>query len=73
LIRVKQCTNQKLGWGDLYNAPSSALRTVASGVAVRALLTQRLEIGRAKLLALVTAEAGPRWVSIVLSVEVKGP
>src|SRR6266699_5803602 len=36
--------------GDLYNAAQLALRTVVSGVAVEALLNQRLEIG-AQLLA----------------------
>src|SRR5439155_18266391 len=42
--------------GDLYNVAQLALRTVVGGVAVEALLNQRLEIG-AQLLARVQPEA----------------
>jgi regulator of protease activity HflC (stomatin/prohibitin superfamily) len=55
--------------GDLYNAAQLALRGVVSGVAVEALLNQRLEIG-AQLLARVLAETTKIGVN-VHSVEVK--
>lgn len=55
--------------GDLYNAAQLALRAVVGGVAVEALLNQRLEIG-AQLLARVQPEAAKIGVN-VHSVEVK--
>jgi regulator of protease activity HflC (stomatin/prohibitin superfamily) len=55
--------------GDLYNAAQLALRAVAGGVAVEALLGQRLNLG-AQLLALVQSEAAKVGVN-VLAVEVK--
>jgi regulator of protease activity HflC (stomatin/prohibitin superfamily) len=55
--------------GDLYNAAQLALRGVVSGVAVEALLNQRLEIG-AQLLARVQPEAANIGISVHL-VEVK--
>ncbi|MBE0542416.1 MAG: slipin family protein [Verrucomicrobia bacterium] len=55
--------------GDLYNATQIALRAVVSGVAVEALLNQRLEIG-AQLLARVQPEAAKIGIN-VLAVEVK--
>jgi regulator of protease activity HflC (stomatin/prohibitin superfamily) len=55
--------------GDLYNGAQVALRGVVSGVAVEALLNQRLEIG-AQLLARVQPEAEKIGVP-VLGVEVK--
>ena len=55
--------------GDLYNFAQLALRTVVSGVAVEALLNQRLEIG-AQLLARVQPEAAKIGIN-VHAVEVK--
>ncbi len=55
--------------GDLYNAAQLALRAVVGGVAVEALLNQRLEIG-AQLLARVQPE-GARIGINVHAVEVK--
>ena len=55
--------------GDLYNATQLALRAVVSGVAVEALLKQRLEIG-AQLLVRVQPEAAKIGVN-VLTVEAK--
>lgn len=55
--------------GDLYNAAQIALRAVVGGVAVEALLNQRLEIG-AQLLARVQPEAAKIGIN-VLAVEVK--
>ena len=55
--------------GDLYNAAQLALRAVVGGVAVEALLGQRLDIG-AQLLARVQPEAAKIGVN-VLAVEVK--
>ena len=55
--------------GDVHNAAQLALRAVVGGVAVEALLNQRLEIG-AQLLARVQPEAVKIGVN-VLSVEVK--
>ena len=54
---------------DLYNTTQLALRAVVSGVAVEALLNQRLEIG-AQLLARVQPEAAKIGVN-VLAVEAK--
>jgi hypothetical protein len=54
---------------DLYNAAQLALRAVVGGVAVEALLNQRLEIG-AQLLARVQPEAAKFGIN-VHSVEVK--
>jgi len=55
--------------GDLYNAAQIALRAVVGGVAIEALLNQRLEIG-AQLLARVQPEAAKIGLN-VLAVEVK--
>ncbi len=55
--------------GDLYNAAQLALRAVVSGVAVEALLNQRLEIG-AQLLARVQPEVAKIGIN-VLAVQVK--
>jgi len=55
--------------GDLYNVAQLALRTVVGGVAVEALLKQRLEIG-AQLLARVHPEAAKIGIN-VHAVEVK--
>lgn len=55
--------------GDLYNATQLALRAVVNGVAVEALLNQRLEIG-AQLLARVQPEVNKVGVN-VLAIEVK--
>ena len=55
--------------GDLYNAAQLALRAVVGGVAVEALLNQRLEIG-AQLLARVQPEAAKIGIN-VNAVEVK--
>src|SRR6266545_5311535 len=55
--------------GDLYNVAQLALRTVVGGVAVEALLNQRLEIG-AQLLARVQPEAAKIGIN-VHAVEVK--
>jgi regulator of protease activity HflC (stomatin/prohibitin superfamily) len=54
---------------DIYNAAQLALRAVVGGVAVEALLNQRLEIG-AQLLASVQREATRIGIN-VLTVEVK--
>jgi regulator of protease activity HflC (stomatin/prohibitin superfamily) len=54
---------------DIYNAAQIALRAVVGGVAVEALLNQRLEIG-AQLLARVQPEAAKVGIN-VLAVEVK--
>ena len=55
--------------GDLYNSAQLAVRAVVGGVAVEALLNQRLEIG-AQLLARVQPEAAKIGIN-VLAVEVK--
>jgi regulator of protease activity HflC (stomatin/prohibitin superfamily) len=55
--------------GDLYNAAQLALRAVVGGVAVEALLNQRLEIG-VRLLARVQPEGAKIGIHI-LAVEVK--
>ena len=55
--------------GDLYSAAQLALRAVAGGVAVEALLTQRLELGT-QLLARVQPEAAKIGIT-VHSIEVK--
>src|SRR5262245_57308054 len=55
--------------GDLYNAAQIALRAVVGGIAVEALLNQRLEIG-AQLLAHVRPEATKIGIN-VLALEVK--
>jgi len=65
-----KATHETQNWlGDLYNATQLALRAVVGGVAVEALLNQRLEIG-AQLLARVYPEATKIGVN-VLAVEVK--
>ena len=55
--------------GDLYNAAQLALRAVVGGVAVEALLGQRLEIG-AQLLARVQPEAAKIGINVIAA-EVK--
>jgi regulator of protease activity HflC (stomatin/prohibitin superfamily) len=55
--------------GDLYNVTQLAVRGVVSGVAVEALLNQRLEIG-AQLLARVQPEAAKIGIN-VLTIEVR--
>ena len=55
--------------GDLYNAAQLALRAIVGGIAIEALLTQRLEIG-AQLLSRVQPEAAKIGIN-VLAVEVK--
>jgi len=55
--------------GDLYNASQIYLRAVVGGVAIEALLNQRLEIG-SQLLARIQPEAAKFGVN-VLAVEVK--
>jgi hypothetical protein len=67
-ISKKAMNSQCLG-SVLYNATQLALRAVVSGVAVEALLNQRLEIG-AQLLARVQPEAAKIGIN-VLAVEVK--
>src|SRR6266481_3067182 len=65
-----KATHETQNWqGDLYNAAQLALRAVVGGVAVEALLNQRLEIG-AQLLARVQPEAAKIGIN-VHSVEVK--
>jgi len=63
-------THETQNWqGDLYNAAQLALRAVVGGVAVEALLNQRLEIG-AQLLARAQPEAAKIGIN-VNAVEVK--
>jgi regulator of protease activity HflC (stomatin/prohibitin superfamily) len=65
-----KATHETQNWSsDLHNAAQLALRSVVGGVAVEALLNQRLEIG-AQLLARVQPEAVKIGVN-VLTVEVK--
>jgi regulator of protease activity HflC (stomatin/prohibitin superfamily) len=66
---VKACHETQDWHGELYNATQLALRAVVSGVAVEALLNQRLEIG-AQLLARVQSEAAKIGIN-VLAIEVK--
>jgi regulator of protease activity HflC (stomatin/prohibitin superfamily) len=67
---VVKATHDTQNWpSDLHNAAQLALRAVVSGVAVEALLHQRLEIG-AQLLARVQPEAAKVGIN-VLAVEVK--
>ena len=65
-----KATHETQNWvGDLYNVAQIALRAVVGGVAVEALLNQRLEIS-AQLLARVQPEAAKIGINI-LAVEVK--
>lgn len=66
---VKAAHDTQNWQGDLYNAAQLALRGIVGGVAVEALLNQRLETG-AQLLARVQPEAAKIGVN-VLAVEVK--
>ena len=66
---VKAAHETQNWYNDLYNAAQIALRAVVGGVAVEALLNQRLEIG-AQLLARVQPEAVKVGIN-VLAVEVK--
>lgn len=66
---VKAAHETQSWQGDLYNAAQLALRAVVGGVAVEALLGQRLDIG-AQLLARVQPDAAKIGVN-VLTVEVK--
>ena len=66
---VKAAHETQTWQGDIYNAAQLALRSVVGGVAVEALLHQRLEIG-AQLLARVQPEVAKIGIS-VLAAEVK--
>ncbi|HMP84316.1 MAG TPA: slipin family protein [Verrucomicrobiota bacterium] len=66
---VKAAHDTQNWHGDLYNAAQIALRGVVGGVAIEALLNQRLDIG-AQLLARVQPEAAKIGIN-VLAVEVK--
>jgi regulator of protease activity HflC (stomatin/prohibitin superfamily) len=66
---VKAAHEMQSWLNELYNTTQLALRAVVSGVAVEALLNQRLEIG-AQLLSRVQPEAAKIGVN-VLAVEVK--
>jgi regulator of protease activity HflC (stomatin/prohibitin superfamily) len=70
VVDPAKAAHETQNWqGDLYNAAQLALRTVVNGIAVEALLGQRLDIG-AQLLARVQPEAAKIGVN-VLAVEVK--
>ena len=70
VIDPAKAAHETQNWqGDLYNAAQLALRAVVGGVAVEALLNQRLEIG-AQLLARVQPEAAKIDIN-VNAVEVK--
>ena len=65
-----KAAHESQNWqGDLYNGAQIALRAVVSGVAVEALLNQRLELG-AQLLARVQQDSAKIGVNL-LAVEVK--
>ena len=65
-----KAAHESQNWqGDLYNGAQIALRAVVSGVAVEALLNQRLELG-AQLLARVQQECTKIGINL-LAVEVK--
>jgi regulator of protease activity HflC (stomatin/prohibitin superfamily) len=65
-----KAAHQTQNWhGDVYNAAQLALRAVVGGVAIEALLNQRLEIG-AQLLARVQPEVAKIGIN-VLAIEVK--
>ena len=67
---VAKSMHETQNWqGDLYNAAQLALRAAVGGIAVEALLNQRLEIG-AQLLARVQPEVAKIGIN-VLAVEVK--
>jgi regulator of protease activity HflC (stomatin/prohibitin superfamily) len=66
---VKAAHETQYWQNDLYNAAQLALRAVVNGVAIEALLNQRLEIG-AQLLARVQPEAAKIGIN-VLAIEVK--
>ncbi len=70
VIEPAKAIHDTQNWqGDVYNAAQLALRAVAGGVTVEALLTQRLELGP-QLLARVQPETARIGVN-VLSVEAK--
>ncbi len=70
IVDAVKAAHESQSWqADLYNAAQLALRGVVSGVAVEALLNQRVEIG-AQLLARVQPEAAKIGIN-VHSVEVK--
>jgi regulator of protease activity HflC (stomatin/prohibitin superfamily) len=70
VVDAVKAAHETQNWrSDVYNATQLALRGVVSGVAVEALLNQRLEIG-AQLLARVQLEAAKIGVNII-AVEVK--
>jgi len=70
VIDPVKAAHETQNWqGDFYNAAQLALRAVVGGVAVEALLNQRLEIG-AQLLARVQPEGAKIGIH-VLAVEVK--
>jgi regulator of protease activity HflC (stomatin/prohibitin superfamily) len=65
-----KAAHKRQSWqGDLYNAAQIALRAVMGGVAIEALLGQRLDIG-AQLLARVQPEAAKIGIN-VLAIEIK--
>ena len=65
-----KAAHESQNWqGDLYNGAQIALRAVVSGVAVEALLNQRLELG-AQLLARVQQDSAKIGINL-LAVEVK--
>jgi regulator of protease activity HflC (stomatin/prohibitin superfamily) len=65
-----KATHETQNWqGDLYNAAQIALRAIASGVTIEALLGQRLDIG-AQLLARVQPDAVKVGINVT-AVEVK--
>jgi regulator of protease activity HflC (stomatin/prohibitin superfamily) len=70
VVDAVKAAHETQNWqGDLYNAAQLALRGVVGGVAVEALLSQRLEIGT-QLLARVQPEAAKIGINVP-SVEVK--
>jgi regulator of protease activity HflC (stomatin/prohibitin superfamily) len=70
IVEPAKAAHETQNWqGDLYNAAQLALRAVTGGVAIEALLGQRLDIG-AQLLARVKPEAAKIGINI-LGVEIK--
>lgn len=70
VVDPAKAAHETQNWlGDLYNATQIALRAVAGGVKMEALLGQRLDVG-AQLLARVKADAETIGIN-VLTIEVK--
>jgi regulator of protease activity HflC (stomatin/prohibitin superfamily) len=70
VIDPAKAAHETQNWqGDIYNAAQIALRAVAGGTAIEALLSQRLDIG-AQLLARVKTDAEKIGIN-VLAIEVK--